>query len=251
MGHRAGVLSLPGNALRSQALLRLTPNIAGEVAGREKWKVAVRKHKGESGRRKRWQLWLEVAVRVAKSRPISGPQEYRMVPSDYASASHDPVSSNMPLPFAQNTLLHHLINTHLSLRVHSKTILSTGSGACLLRSRYWPWTSYLTPLVLLPHLSKTDNRIYLAGVMWQLEEITHKAVASIVPSTWNILQKCQMHDYVSVLVTCQLLSGSGAGLPGLSSRNPGRAICRFSMYRMETTAPTSKVSSEDELRWYR
>lgn len=70
MGRGTGVLSLAGNAFKSQILPQLAPNPA-EKRRRE---VEVR-NTGESGRRERWQqLWSEAVMRLRKSRPILGQQ---------------------------------------------------------------------------------------------------------------------------------------------------------------------------------
>lgn len=58
----------------------------------------------------------------------------------------------------------------------------------LLRSKYWPWASYLNSAGSVSSPSKTDNRTYSQG--W-CKHIRKYSIISIVPSTWNTLKKCQ------------------------------------------------------------
>lgn len=82
MGQRTGVLQLAGNAFKSQILLQLTPNTAGEMAGKEK-------RKSERGGR---QKEKESAALIRNGNETDEKQAHfraatQMVPPEHASAT--------------------------------------------------------------------------------------------------------------------------------------------------------------------
>lgn len=150
MSHRAGVFSLAGNALKGQVLLRLTTDTAGEAAGREKWKVKVRKHKAESGRRKRWWLWLEAAVRLVKRRPTSGPPDYRTVYHLNTPVSSVSMPLNIPPPLAWWTPFS---ITYWLMPIYHWKLTAKQFWVSWLWSKYCSCASYITSRAAFSHLS--------------------------------------------------------------------------------------------------